>query len=300
MTEKNINSQKNQKVKNFSYSKFKENWPFCVNLATDLFTLNSTGNFLSFKDFLIYTWLEDEKVHQEDSFSESEDEEEGDYNDCNNYNKACWKTLKYAGFFIENDVVYFKELINKKGDDIFTDQDSQVCVYSLESVSYQSIILEATKFYINSYFQGKILGVERSEKGEGTLKYLSIHKIWPYIFNYLLFTPYSSSIKNLLEVENYKQKYKNQLIRAFSRESTSLEKYPHHLDEYLPLLMQETKDSLIGEKTLILKERLKNLFSSSDISEEASEKLVNNFFLTKTFKEIALFYKTTAFNYPVY
>ena len=84
-------------------------------------------------------------------------------------------------------------------------------------------------------------------------------------------------------------------------ESTSLEKYPHHLDEYLALLKQETEDSLIGEKTLILKERLKNLFSSSDISDiskKASEKLVNNFFLTKTFQEIALFYKRKAFNYP--
>ena len=102
MTNKNIGSQKNQKVKNF-YFFLKENWPFCVNLATDLFTLNSTGDFLSFKNFLIYT-----KFRQEDSFSESEDEQEGYYNDCNNYNKACWKTLKYSGFFIKNDVVYFK------------------------------------------------------------------------------------------------------------------------------------------------------------------------------------------------
>ena len=298
MTDKNVNSQKNKNVKNFSYSKFKENWPFCVTLATDLFTLNSTGHFFSFKDFLIYTWSEEKKLCQEDSFSESEDEQEDYSNHSNNYNKPCWEILKYSGFFIENDVVYFKELINKKGKsfDIFTDQDSKVCIYSLEDLSYQSLILEATKFYINSFFQRKIVGVERSEKGEETLKFLSIHKIWSHIFGYLLFTPYSSSIKNLLEVENYKSKYKKQLIHAFYSESSYLDSYESRLEAFLLPLTQETEESLIAEKTLILKERFENLFSLSDISTKDGEKLVNNFFLTKTFQEIALFYKIKTYD----
>lgn len=193
-------------------------------------------------------------------------------------------------------------MINKKGGipTSFADQDSQdstMCVYSLENISYQSLIIEATRFYIKSFFQRKVVGVERSEKGEETLKFLSLHRIWSHVFSYLLFTSYSSSIKKLLEVEDYKQKYKKELICAFYIEATSLDSYQSRLDEFLTFLTQETEESLMDEKTLILKERFANLFSSSDISKEDGEKFVKNFFLTKNFKEIALFYKIKASKY---
>ena len=49
------------------------------------------------------------------------------------------------------------------------------------------LIREATRFYIKSFFQGKIMGVSKGGKrGEDQFRSFSAYKVWPVIFDYLL------------------------------------------------------------------------------------------------------------------
>lgn len=288
MANNNINSKKSKKAEKLSSINFKNHWPFSLKLAEDLFVFNSDNSFLSFKDFLIYTFSEEEReerLSQEDFSSKDEDQIDE--------KRSSWPFLKYPGFFIENNIIYFQKIIPQKGDisDISTKKDSEICIYSLENVPYVTIITEATRFYVKSFFHRKVIGVKDGEDGEKTLTFLSIRRIWCHVFCYLLLTPFSSSIKKVLENEKYKDKYMEQIIRAFYVESTSINSYKSRLKQVVLFL---TQDFRIDQNPLILKKRFQNLFSFSNTSDKKSDTLITDFFSTQNFEKIASYYKKEA------
>ena len=276
MVEKKVDTKNSNNIKDFPWSLLKENWPFSLELAEDLFKLNSNRICPSFKKFLIFTWLDGcEETSEIDSSSSISDENPDDKN------MKPWPYLKYKGFFIKNDIVYFKKSANQKSKflDNLTEKNSQICVYTLEKIPYQVLICEATRFYIKSFFQGKTRGIsEGGEKSEYQLKYFSTHMVWPAIFDYLLFTPYSFSIRRVLEEEKYTVTYKKQILCGFYIPSTNINSYQSDLNKLLIFFNTEVEESLALDNLFALRERFENLFASSGLSTNKSNELIDNFF----------------------
>lgn len=289
MVEKKVDTENSNDIKDFPLSRLDNQWPFSLELATTLFMANSKKLYPSFKEFLISTWLNYcEEISNIDSSSSSSDE------DADDKNTTSWPHLKYDGFFIENGRVYFQEVGNQKSKtlDNLTEKESEICVYTLEKIPYRMIIREATRFYIKSFFQGKIMFVsEGGKRGEDQLRSFSAYKVWPVIFDYLLFTPYSFCIRRLLEEEKYTTTYEKEIIGGFYIPSKNITSFQYDLNKLLVFFNTEIEENLALDNLFALRERFENLFASSGLSTNKSNELIDNFFSTKSFHEIASYYE---------
>ena len=97
-----------------------------------------------------------------------------------------------------------------------------------------------------------------------------------------------------MEEEKCKERYKKQIICGFSIRFSSLNSRKSDLNELLSFFTKESKESSLFEKILILTEKLQNIFSLSNFPSSVTEKLIENFFSTKTFNEIASYYQEKA------
>ena len=193
-------------VKKFPLSRLTKNWPFSADLAVDIFVNNQAGGFSSFKNFLISTWLEHERRISEgsksdsdsESFFDSESSSDSDDNLSNEKVDSC-SELTYPGFFIEKNEIFFKESINQK-----------TSIYSLKEIKYETIICEAIRFYTKALLED-IEEIEDSGYKERSRQF----KLWFVIFRYMLFTKYSTSIKELLIEEKYFPIYQKEMIFVF-------------------------------------------------------------------------------------
>lgn len=140
----------------------------------------------------------------------SGDEEEDSYFEGDSYFSYCdkimeewgpWDISQYPGFFIKNNKVHYKETIKSKVQNS-TKEELTIKIYTLDHIPYQTIICEGTKFYINNYFQGSIINLDVV-----CLNVVSMSLVWSPVFHYLLWTPSSSSMKNMLENQNYRKNY---------------------------------------------------------------------------------------------
>ena len=286
MVEKKVDTKNSNNIKDFPLSRLAGKWPFSLKLAKDLFHYSSSVDYSSFEEFLVNTWLFYCEENRETSSSSSSSDE--DTNDEN------WPYLKYQGFFIKNGIVFFEETASQKSENIenSTEKDNKVCIYTLEKISYRLLICEATRFYINSFFQGKAVYIEQTGKEKrDLLKFISMHQVWPVIFNYLIFTPYSSYIRRVLEEEKYTITYKIEIIVGFYIESKRIKSYRQTLNRHLGFSNTEIEENVALNKFSVFKERFLNLFASSGLSTNESNKLIDNFFSTKSFNEIASFYE---------
>lgn len=192
----------------------------------------------------------------------SEDDESSFDSDDNLSNEKVnsWPFIKYDGFFIENNILYFKESINEKTH-----------IYSLKGIYEKTILVEAVRFYANTLLQK----IKREKDEEDYFKegYRKSY-IWFVMFNYILFTKYSFSIQKLIKEEKYFTMYKEEMISAFYHNFFIINNYEYDLERLWN----------IEEGTL--RERLKNLFIFSNLSTIESEKLIDNFFSTKSLNEI--------------
>ena len=190
--------------------------------------------------------------------------------------------------------MFFEETANQKSENITnsTEKGSKVRLYTLEKISYRLLICEATRFYINSFFQGKVVNVEETGKeGRYLLEFVSMHQVWPVIFDYFLFTPYSSYIKRVLEEEKYTITYKKQIIGGFYVASGRIDSSQFKLNRLLDFFNTEIEEKLVLENLLVLRKRFENLFASVGLSTNESNKFIDNFFSTKSFNEITSFYE---------
>lgn len=181
-----------------------------------------------------------------------------------------WYISEYPGFFIKNNKIHYEETLNPKVQNS-TKLTSKI--YTLDHISYQTIICEGIKFYIKDFLQGS--GVNISAIG---LNALSLSLIWSPVFHYLLFTRFSSSMKKMLENQNYIKNYKKEILKTFE-------------DQLKRITFSQTSFKQLLSKTekSVFKKRLLNVLLFSGISENESETLINNFFLTESLDEILSF-----------
>lgn len=263
MTKKGVD-QKN--VEKFPLEKLEKKWPFSPRLAEEFFDSNQYGGYSSLKEFLISTWLEYERMNSEyereyERMLSKDDESIFDSDDkLSNEKVDSWPVLTYDGFFIENNILYFKESINEKTH-----------IYSLNDISEKTILVEAARFYANTLIQElKRAKDEEDDYKKGYRK----RSIWFVMFNYILFTKHSFSIQKLIRGEKYFIMYKEEMISAFYHNFFIINNYESDLERLWN----------IEEGTL--RERLKNLFIFYNLSTIESEKLIDNFFSTKSLNEI--------------
>ena len=98
-------------------------------------------------------------------------------------------------------------------------------------ISYQIIVCEATKFYINSFFQGYVVSGDAI-----VLNLLSWPNIWSPVFHYLLLTTYlssSSSMKKMLEEQNFRNNNEEKIFETFYSEFKKLKSKQTSLTELL-------------------------------------------------------------------
>lgn len=267
MRNKNVN-QEQENVKKYPISQLTNNWPFSSRLAIDFFKSNRTSFDFSFKQFLIYTWLRFKKGNSEESGSESDSEEFVE-------NIDFWPNLKYENFFIKSNVIFFKEVVNKKtqNSNTLTDTKSQGksnnIVYTLQDIPDESIMREACRLYIKRYLE------EMSNlSDEPFRRRCRYHDIWSTLFYSMLFTKYSCTIKKLMVEENYVQLYKDEIVSAFYLNFSIISKNKFYLS------------ILFGLKDKDLRKRFENVFAFLDLSHSEGEILIDNFLLKKDLSAI--------------
>ena len=187
-----------------------------------------------------------------------------------------WDISQYQGFFIKNNKVHYKETIKSKVENS-TKEELTIKIYTLDHIPYQTIVCEGTNFYINHFFQGSVINFNAT-----CLNQLSWPFIWTPIFQYLLWTSCSSSMKKMLDNQNYIKNYKRKILQTFYSEFKLIKSSELSLNKIK--ILAETKRS-------VLEERFLNVFLFSGISENTSKTLINNFFLTKSLDEILSFYQ---------
>lgn len=204
---------KKKKYTQFSIERLKKEWPFSLDLAEQLFCLNKFKLYSSLRDFFVYTALEleDEELEslEGDSFSQKNKKIE---------KLGICDISEYPGFFIENNKLCYEEeeLVKSKVKNS-TKEELITRIYNLDNIPYQTFVSEGAKFYIDKYFQGADLDLDMP-----TLKKLSVSLIWARVFNYLVFTTCSSSMKKMLEDQNYKKNHKGTILSSFECEFRQL------------------------------------------------------------------------------
>lgn len=194
---------KKTKYPQFSIKRLKKRWPFSLHLAEKIFSLNQFGLYSSLRDFFVFT------------ASELEEELESlEENSASQRNKkvekmGLWYISEYPGFFIENNKVYYQESVISKIKNT-TEEELITQNYNLDTIPYQTFVFEGTKFYINNFLQGAVLNLDIQG-----VKVLSLSLIWAPVFNYLVFTTCSSSMRNMLENQNYKKNHKGTILLTF-------------------------------------------------------------------------------------
>ena len=185
-----------------------------------------------------------------------------------------WYSSQYPGFFIKKNKVYYKETIKSKVKNS-PNEELTSNIYTLDHISYETFICEGTKFYINNFLQESVINPNAVD-----LNLSMLSPIWTPVFQYLLWTSCSSSMKNMLENQNYIKKYKRDILKTFYDEFKVIKSTKIFLNK----ILAETERS-------VFEERLLNVFLFSGISENNSKTLVTNFFLTGNLNEILSFYQ---------
>lgn len=188
----------------FYISRLEKKWPFSLKLASDLFRVNDHGLYFSLQEFFVCAAfdLKDDDNGIEDSSDEKESIEEMDI----------WYISIYPGFFIKDNKVHYEERVESKVPNS-TKKESIIKIYTLDHIPYQTIVCEAAKFYINSFFQGSVVSGDAE-----VLNLLSEFRIWSPVFYYLLFTTYSFSMKKMLEKQNFRKNNEKRILKAFHSE----------------------------------------------------------------------------------
>jgi len=270
-------SKKKKKYPRFSINRLKKEWPFSLRLAKDIFRLNQHALYTSLRDFFVYTAvdIEEEELEEEEGYSSGRNTylSDSDKNEIIG-KKGFWDISQYPGFFFKNNKVHYQETIKSKVENS-TKEELTIKIYTLDHIPYQTIVCEGSKFYINQFLQGSVVNFNAV-----LLNILSLALIWPPVFEYLLWTSFSSSMKKMLDNQNYIKNYKEEILQTFEDEFQKIKYSEFRLNE----ILTETKRS-------VCEERLLNVFLFSGISENKSKTLINNLFLTKSLDEILSFYQ---------
>ena len=264
----------------FPLDRLETNWPFSIEFTRDFFKLNKKGYYLSLKDFLISTWLALELENNYGSDSEDSSSSDLENNSSSDYgleNQKSWPILKYKEFFIEDNIVFFKESVTP----FLTENELEPVVYSLDNIPYQTLICKNSLFYIDYFLKGKEIGGPKER-----IRSFSVIYIWGVVFNYLLFTKYSYSIKNILQDKDYTSIYKKDILCGFHIQFLTINSSESSLNQFCSVFKKES------EEILIFKERFENVLNFSNISTNVGNKLFDSFFRKKNLSEVISYYET--------
>lgn len=131
---------------------------------------------------------------------------------------------------------------------------------------------------MNKFLQGDVF-----KSTVSSVKLVSLSQIWLPVLHYLLFTTFSSSMKKLLEDQNYKKNHKGEILFTFEDTFKRMNSKGSFRLELEQLLSKVKRD--------VLKENFLNLFDFSGISKSESETLITNFLLTENLDEIISSYQ---------
>lgn len=256
------------KIEKYPISKFKNNWPFTLGLAKDLFVGYTYSGYSSFKNFLILT----SRVEEESFLGLVVDDDELE-REAFNYD------LIYQDFFISDKKVFFKGFLDENSNDI---EKSEYGTYSLDHIPYQTILLAAIKCYVHNFLDQTISNESTIDSKRSSLytKRNSMFFIWTKVFKYLLFTKYFLSVKKIIHEKNYFEPFKLEVSTCFASQFKEVEK-----EKELML------NPLLSLKKEVLEKRLLNLLTFSNISQTEAETLITNFFSTRSFTEIISYYE---------
>lgn len=257
---------KKTKYPQFSIKRLKKGWPFSLTLAKHIFLLNQFKLYSSVIDFFVSTALD------------LEDEEICYFRENKKLKKRVTLDSRYPGFFFKNNKMIYKESVKSKVKN-GTKEELIIYNYNLDNIPYQTFVFEATKFYMNNFFQGAVLDLDIQD-----LKIFSLSLIWAPVFHYLLFTTCSSSMKNMLENQNYNKNHKGTILSSFAFGFKQLTFGTGSNNVQFKQLVAETERDF-------LKERLLNILDFSGISKNESETLITNFLLTENVDEIVSSYQ---------
>lgn len=257
-----MTSNKKKFYPSFPTDLLNNNWPFSHYLAQELFTKNMYNSYSSLRTFLIKTTKTDtgEFLDSDDS-----DVEGSDFQDC----------LIDSRLRLKNNTVYYSGWSDVEYEDSIKITDAKsgkirfFVEYSLDNISYKTIVCEAIRYYIKYSVTGPY-----SQNVSGSL-------LCAEITFYLLYTTYSQFVKNLIEEEKYMEKYSK-----FSLEELLFESYMR-----LNYMEYEKKPLFLAKKRVNRKERLLNLLSFTPLEKDESEKLVDNFLSTGDLKQILSYYQ---------
>ena len=185
-----------------------------------------------------------------------------------------WYFSEYPGFSIKNNKLHYEQTKKSKVQNS-TKEELTTKIYTLDHIPYQTIVCEGCRFYINNYLRQSAI-----KPNIVNLDRLSGPLIWSPVFKFLLWRDFSSSMKNMLESQNYRKKYERRILKAFCINFQILKESPFSL-----------KERLSGTERSVFEERLLNVFLFSGISEKKIQTLLTNFFLTESLDEIISFYQ---------
>lgn len=148
--------------------------------------------------------------------------------------------------------------------------------YLLDGISYNCIVCEAFRCYINNQLK--------------TNK--SSFVMWSFIFQYLLLRKYD--ILRVLKEENYIKDHKKHILTGCFYGFEELNQEQSRSSDLKNIINKDQK--AFTYKIPFSRETLSNLFLYCEFPKDHSESLIDHFFKNKNYNKILLYYKKTIFN----
>ena len=228
-------------IENFPIENLTKKWPFSKELAKDLYY--QSLKYSSLKDFVFDMIPEDAEALDSEKTEEETD---------------LLYHILYDDFSIEKDQLYYNDYLKDRK-------------YTLKNISYNIIICEAFRHFLNDYLK------QNNESQE----------IWIRILGHLLSARFS--ILEVLKEENYIKNNKQSILKGFCSGFKGLDSTGNFF--WKEGLKSSETEKL--SKIHFYEEKLLNIFLYCEFPRNDSEVLVENFFIKKSYKNIIVYYECT-------
>ena len=176
-----------------------------------------------------------------------------------------------SNFYVKDGKVYYLFYkVNKK----WVSQIPAGTMCCMDNLSYDNLMREAIRFYTKDCIKNS-----EYKKDLKTLQLVTAFFLWWPISKLLLYTRYSSFVKNLIEQRKYMEKFQVQLMFCSYQRALEMR------DD------EKFYTFFLSEKLISPKDRLLNLLSFSTLSKNERERLVDNIFKTNSFQEMISYYE---------
>lgn len=260
------NSNYNEK-RLFPVDLLNDNWPFSFNLAEELVKYNGSHYCSSLKTFLLNTAIREDSDQESDSDTEisadSDQESDSDYIENGN--------LADSYFRFKNKKVYYYYVPPEVNETRVLPAGTMYC---MDNVSYDNLMYEAIKFFMK-------YNIEEPQFKDDleSLQIVTVQLLWWPLSKLLLYTRYSSFVKDLIEEKKCMEKFQVELMFCSYRLTVKT------------IEREDFYTFFLSEKMISPRDRFLNLLYFSTLSREDRETFVDNFFKRNNFEEIISYYE---------